>query len=298
MPRIHYTHCPVCGSSSLSSILKAKDHTVSQESFAIVQCDTCSLRFTQDVPDQASITPYYKSENYISHTDTAKGLVNRLYHAIRKRTLTRKRKLIQQATGLSGGVLLDIGSGTGSFLNEMNQAGWKATGLEPDPDARSMAKQLYGVDLLDIPALYAQAADSFDAITLWHVLEHVHDLQAFIAQLKKLVKKSGKIFIAVPNYNATDAKVYQEYWAAYDVPRHLYHFSPQSMKVLLEKHGLKVSGYQPMWYDSFYISILSSKYKNGTTNWPGAVFTGLKSNWNALGDTKKCSSVIYIIAHS
>jgi predicted SAM-dependent methyltransferase len=135
----------------------------------------------------------------------------------------------------------------------------------------------------------------FDAVTLWHVLEHVHDLSKYIQQLKALLKEKGRLFIAVPNYTATDAAVYKEYWAAYDVPRHLYHFSPRSMQALMEKNGLKVLLYKPMWYDSFYISLLSSRYKNGKTNWVAAFWNGLRSNLSAIGDNKKCSSVIYVI---
>jgi 2-polyprenyl-3-methyl-5-hydroxy-6-metoxy-1,4-benzoquinol methylase len=130
---------------------------------------------------------------------------------------------------------------------------------------------------------------------MWHVLEHVHDLQGYIAKLKSLLKENGKLFIAVPNYSSNDAAVYQEHWAAYDVPRHLYHFSPQSMQVLMEKHGLKITAYKPMWYDSFYVSMLSSKYRHGKTNLPGAFSKGLGSNMKAMGDVKRCSSVIYII---
>lgn len=292
---IHYTDCPVCNSTNIKEVLMVKDNTVSKELFPVIECMNCSLRFTQNIPDSNSIAPFYKAENYISHTNTSKGIVNRLYHYVRKKTLVRKRKMIEQSTDTRNGRLLDVGSGVGSFVNEMKQQGWHATGLEPDADARQIAKQQYQLDLEAIDAFYQLPADSFDAITLWHVLEHVHDLPIYIQQLKKLLKKNGKIFIAVPNYTAYDATVYKEHWAAYDVPRHLYHFSPRSMGVLMEKNGLKVKQHKPMWYDSFYISLLSSKYKNGNTNWIGAFFTGLFSNAMAFTDVRKCSSVIYII---
>ncbi|MBK8141518.1 MAG: class I SAM-dependent methyltransferase [Chitinophagaceae bacterium] len=292
---IHYTHCPVCGSADIVNIMAAKDHTVSGETFKVAGCNACSFHFTQDVPDAASISPYYKSENYISHTNTSKGLINSLYQSVRKRTLKQKRKLIERVTGLTKGNLLDVGSGTGAFAGEMKKNGWSVTGLEPDEDARNVAKQSFGVDLSDIRGFYELPNETFDAITLWHVLEHVHDLQGYMAKLQLLLKDNGKIFIAVPNYTSKDASVYKEYWAAYDVPRHLYHFSPQSMKVLIEKHGMKLLRYKPMWYDSFYVSMLSSKYKNGKTNLVAAFFNGLLSNLGASADVKKCSSVIYII---
>jgi 2-polyprenyl-3-methyl-5-hydroxy-6-metoxy-1,4-benzoquinol methylase len=293
---IHYTHCPVCGSADIKNVLSAKDYTVSHETFAITECINCTLRFTQDVPDQHSIGPYYKSEDYISHTNTSKGLINRLYQSVRKRTLKQKRKLIEMVTGIKKGNLLDVGSGTGAFVNEMKQQGWQVTGLEPDEEARIVARQLYNSDLADSTIFYQLPEHSFDAITLWHVMEHVHDLQAYVRQLKFLLKEEGKIFIAVPNYTSNDAAVYKQYWAAYDVPRHLYHFSPRSVAVLMEKNGLTVKQYKPMWYDSFYISLLSSKYKNGKPNLVVACWNGLLSNIKAMADVKRCSSVIYIIS--
>lgn len=293
---IHYTHCPVCGSTHLENVLQATDHTVSGEKFQITECKACGLRFTQDVPDELSIGPYYQSEQYISHTNTSKGLVNSLYHWVRKRTLARKRKLVQSATGVSTGKLLDIGAGTGAFLNEMKQRGWDTTGLEPDTSARKLAKELYGLDILPASQLFDLPVNGFQAITLWHVLEHVHDLQGYIVQIKQLLQEKGKLIIAVPNYTAADATIYKEFWAAYDVPRHLYHFSPRSMQTLMEKYGLKITQYKPMWYDSFYIALLSSKYKNGSSNLLGAGWNGLRSNLKAAGDVKRCSSVIYIIS--
>ena len=299
---IHYNNCPACDAEGLKPILTAKDYTVSNELFAIVECTACTLRFTQDVPNIDSIGPYYKSENYISHTNTSKGFINSLYQSVRKRTLKQKRKLIEKSTGLKTGNLLDVGSGTGAFASEMKQAGWQITGLEPDDDARKVAVQINNVELNNINLFYDLPENSFDAITMWHVLEHVHDLQGYITKLKSILKENGKLFIAVPNYTSKDAAIYQEHWAAYDVPRHLYHFSPQSMKILIEKHGMRIEQYKPMWYDSFYVSMLSSKYKNarlsdrqGKTNLFASFFNGLRSNSKALGNVQRCSSVIYII---
>ena len=292
---VHYTHCPVCGSADIRKALIAKDHTVSGEEFTVMECMGCSLRFTQGVPDAESISPYYKSEEYISHTNTSKGLVNRLYQSVRKRTLKQKRKLVEKETGVAAGTILDLGAGTGAFANEMKQAGWSVTALEPDSDAKAVAKKDFGIDLEDASMLYFLNDENYDAITLWHVLEHVHDLHGYIAKLRTLLKEKGKLIVAVPNYTSKDAAAYEENWAAYDVPRHLYHFSPRSMQVLMEKHGLTISAHKPMWYDSFYVSILSSKYKKGKASLPGAFFTGLGSNMKAMGDAKRCSSIIYII---
>ena len=294
---IHYTQCPVCGASSFHPVINARDYTVSAEQFSICECAVCTARFTQDVPSAASIGPYYKSENYISHSNTSKGLINSLYQWVRKRTLKQKRKLVQRVTGIKSGAILDLGSGTGAFAGEMKNNHWQVTALEPDEDARKVAAASFGINLQDTSEFYNLAAKQYDAITMWHVLEHVHDLQGYMARLKIILKEKGRLVIAVPNYTSGDAAVYGEHWAAYDVPRHLYHFSPASMKGLVEKHGMKLLGYEPMWYDSFYVSLLSSKYKNGATRLAGAFINGLRSNISAMGDVKRCSSVIYIIGH-
>lgn len=293
---IHFTNCPACGSNNIKKVLSAKDNTVSKEEFAIWQCNECTLRFTQDVPDAASIGAYYKSEDYISHTNTSKGLINRLYQNVRKRTLAQKRELVEKVTGLHAGKLLDVGSGTGAFLNEMKQHGWTVQGLEPDAGARNIAQETFNVKTNDTALFFNILPSSFNVITLWHVLEHVHELPRYIVKLKDLLKANGKLFIAVPNYTSMDAKIYRGNWAAYDVPRHLYHFSPQAMQQLIEKHGMKITEYHPMWFDSFYVSLLSSKSKSGKTGWISAFFSGLLSNIRAFGNEKKCSSIIYVIS--
>jgi SAM-dependent methyltransferase len=294
MPLIHYTVCPACGSDELKPVLNAVDHTVSHEQFAIWQCQRCSLRFTQDVPDAEAIGPYYHSEEYISHSNTTKGLVNRLYHLVRRQTLADKRRLIQSATRRKQGKLLDIGAGTGAFAGYMQQRGWVVTGLEPEAAARVRAREDYGVRLLGMEELNALPEENYDAITLWHVLEHVHDLHPYLERLRALISKGGRIFIAVPNYTSYDAAVYGGAWAAYDVPRHLYHFSPDAMEGLLGRHQLQLHYSQPMWYDSFYISLMSEKYRNGKGNAPAAVYTGLVSNVKAFIDKSRCSSLIYV----
>ena len=294
--QIHYTLCPVCGSAGISKVLKVKDNTASQEYFDIYHCRSCQVRFTQNPPSEASVADYYKSENYISHTDTSKGLVNRLYQAVRSFSINQKKRLIEKITGLAKGNLLDIGSGTGYFLAAMQKAGWQTTGLEPDEGARNVAMQQHAVTLLPAEEVFNLPGKKFQVITLWHVLEHVYDLKKYIATFKQLLAGNGKLFIAVPNYRSHDAMSYGSNWAGYDVPRHLYHFTPQTMQWLMKESGLKIIDIKPMWFDSFYVSLLSSKYKNGNPNWVGAIWTGLISNFKAMNDVKKCSSVIYIIS--
>lgn len=293
---IHYTGCPICKSELIQEQLTAKDYTVSQNIFSIWQCNACTLRFTQDVPEQDAIGAYYASDNYISHSDTKKGIINSLYHLVRKRTLGAKRRLVINETGILKGQILDIGCGTGAFLDTMKEANWNINGLEPDAVARNKAAELYNIHPQEPGKLFELNKGSYNAITMWHVLEHVHELHAYIKQIAALLAPNGKLFIAVPNYTSKDAAIYAAHWAAYDVPRHLYHFSPQSMEKLLSMHGLKLTAFKPMWFDSFYISMLSEQYKNGKGNIIKAVFNGFLSNLKAWGDVRKCSSVIYVVS--
>jgi SAM-dependent methyltransferase len=218
-----------------------------------------------------------------------------LYHAVRKRTLTAKKNLVIGETGIQKGAILDIGCGTGAFLNTMQNAGWKITGLEPDATARSKAKELYNLQPQSPEKLFELPAALFNAITMWHVLEHVHQLHEYLKQLAHLIMPDGKIFIAVPNYTSADATIYKEHWAAYDVPRHLYHFSPQSMKQLVSSYGLTVKSVKPMWFDSFYVCMLSEQYKNSKGNIIKAFCNGLISNFKTVFNKERCSSIIYII---
>jgi len=293
---VHYNVCPVCSSTIIHPALNAKDESVSGETFSIWQCDQCTLRFTQDVPGADRIGAYYKSEEYISHTNISKGLVNRLYQLVRRTTLRQKRKLVCKVTGKKRGAHLDVGSGTGAFVDEMSRSGWRTKGIEPDDGARKVAKADFNCELGTTDEFFRLPPSSFDAITLWHVLEHVHDLKIYLGQLKNLLNDNGRLIIAVPNFTSFDAGTYKEFWAAYDVPRHLYHFSPGAMAKLVETGGMKILSRKPMWFDSFYVCLLSSKYKNnGKTNWPGAAWIASISNLNALLHTTKCSSIIYVI---
>lgn len=294
MSTVHYSECPVCNSRSIDPLLTVKDHSVSKENFVIWQCRNCSLRFTQDVPDEGSIGSYYQSADYISHTNTSKGLLNKLYQRVRKITLAQKASFIISKTRPQGN-LLDVGAGIGAFADTMMKRGWKVTGIEPDEGARGQAKKLFQIDLRTPDSLDQLPRKSFDAITLWHVMEHVHSLHSYIETMNELLSKEGKIFIAVPNYTSLDSDIYKTWWAAYDVPRHLYHFSPNSVSKLVEQHGLKVSSMHPMWFDSFYISLLSSKYRSGKLSWIGAAINGLRSNINTLFNKERCSSVLYVV---
>ncbi len=292
---IHYQNCPLCGSANIRHYLLAKDNTVTQQQFPIWQCLDCTGMFTQDVPDEQNIGRYYRSDAYISHTNTKEGLINSLYHRVRNITLEQKRKTIFSVTGQRNGSLLDIGAGVGAFAHHMQQSGWDVTALEPDATARNNAKLEFGISLQDPSKLFQLPPSSFDAITMWHVLEHVHRLHEYIEQCRLLLKPKGALIIAVPNFTSKDAQHYQQHWAAYDVPRHLYHFSPDSMKKLMLKHGMRVEKMKPMWYDSFYVSLLSEKYRTGKQNLFNGFRNGLSSNLTAFTKRSMASSLVYII---
>ncbi len=293
---IHYNQCPACGSAAISKALVAKDNTVSGRLFEVWQCAGCCLRFTQDVPEASEIGAYYQSENYISHSNTRKGFINSLYLFVRRYTLHSKRRFIEKITGKKEGALLDIGAGTGAFLNEMRNEGWKVEGVEPDVQAIENAKSLHNIVLNASEHLFQFQPKSFDVITMWHVLEHVHELHRYIEQLKYLCREGGRIVIAVPNYTSYDAKYYGAYWAAYDVPRHLYHFSPAAMTELIVSHGCRIESIHPMWFDSFYVSLLSEKYKTGSPAIIRGFWNGFRSNLKALSNRRMASSVIYVIS--
>ena len=287
-------HCPVCDNGNTYFALKVKDHSVSGEFFDVFECPRCGLRFTHPVPPTENIGVYYESEDYISHSNTRKGFINSLYHSVRRHTLSVKFRQIEKFTGLTQAHHLDVGAGTGTFVQYMNEHGWKSQGIEPDTKARELALTHHNTHLMPSGMFGTLLPDTFDAVSMWHVLEHVHELYPYLHQIKKILKPRGLAFIAVPNYTSFDGTKYGAFWAAYDVPRHLYHFSPASMKWLMSAAGFQLKGMIPMWYDSFYISLLSEKYKTGHSSLPKGFISGAISNLKALRDKERCSSLIYV----
>jgi len=285
------TSCPICDSTGFSHYLRAIDYTVSKESFSIKKCNSCDFLFTSPRPDLSVLGSYYQSEDYISHSDTSKGLISKLYKIARGFTLDRKYRLVSPYC--KGRPLLDVGCGTGAFLNHAKSKGLDGIGIEPDSGASNFAKEKYGLLVYDEHKLEELEAATFGAITMWHVLEHVPNLDERLTQLKRLLHPAGRLFIAVPNPDSFDAKHYKEHWAAYDVPRHLWHFTPQTMRKLLEKNGLQLHDVLPMKLDAFYISLLSERYKNGSERYLPAFLNGLKSNLKA--GNLAWSSQIYVI---
>jgi 2-polyprenyl-3-methyl-5-hydroxy-6-metoxy-1,4-benzoquinol methylase len=289
------TQCPACHSANIKYLNKAKDHSVSGETFNIWYCAVCECRFTNPRPEESAIGPYYQSEDYISHSNTSQGLINTLYQKARNITLKQKLSLANSLV-TQPKTLLDVGCGTGHFLHTCQQAGWEVFGTEPDKGARTTAENLLGkplaTDFLD-----TQFETKYQLITMWHVLEHVHRLDETLEKIKSLLAQNGTLLIAVPNYKSSDAEKYGMDWAAYDVPRHLYHFSAESIKILLKRHRLNQYKKQGMVLDSFYVSMLSEKYQKGFLGTLAGGIQGLLSNLNAAA-TGEFSSMIYLAKHA
>jgi 2-polyprenyl-3-methyl-5-hydroxy-6-metoxy-1,4-benzoquinol methylase len=287
---INIENCPICACKNNKQYISATDHNVSGDSFNIVSCNDCSFKFTNPIPSKETIGKYYKSENYISHSGTKKGLINFIYHKVRNRQLKMKYNLISSLSNNKS--ILDIGCGTGEFIDLCKNKSWEVLGLEPDIDARKLAKKNHNIDLLDQVELYNINKNKVSIITLWHVLEHVYNLQKDLKQYANILKDNGYLIIAVPNCNSYDAQHYKEHWAAYDLPIHLYHFTQKDIINLASKTGFKLIKTSPLFYDAFYISMLSEKKKGG--NFLKAIYLGLKSNLKAKQDNNY-SSLIYIL---
>ena len=270
--------------------LTVKDHSVSKEIFELYHDETLDMLITSPQPALENLGRYYESEDYISHTDNKRSLFEKAYHFIKNIALKNKLNLVNSEQTHRGRIL-DIGAGTGDFLLTAKNDGWETVGVEPSERAKNIAIQK-GISFVnDIDAL---EKNSFDVITMWHVLEHVPNLELQIQELKRLLKPTGTLIVAVPNFKSYDAKYYNEFWAAYDVPIHFWHFSKKAIQSLFEKVDIKLEKVLPMKFDSFYVSLLSEKYKTGKMNYISAFFIGLKSNLKA-SSTKEYSSHIYVL---
>ncbi|WP_194976304.1 methyltransferase domain-containing protein [Aquiflexum lacus] len=296
MSKERLTKCPLCKSGLFLNHKEIKDHAISKENFLLCQCRTCKLIFTNPRPGLEEIGKYYESKDYISHQNKSNNLTNFLYKIVRKITIKSKVKLINRINP-SKGKLLDIGCGTGYFLKEAMRQQWKVTGIEPNPIAREITHQK---KIKVFESLEEIKKDKkFDIITLFHVLEHIHDLRKTGKSLAKQLKKYGTLIIAVPNVKSFDSHYYDTNWAAYDVPRHLYHFDIDSMERFATEIDMKIVEIKPMRFDSFYVSLLSEKYKNPGENSIKHFISGFKkgylSNKWAKNNENNYSSLLFVL---
>ncbi len=268
--------------------LRTKDFSVSGEDFELHWNQDLDMLRTHPTPKD--LPRYYDSEDYISHTDAKSSFTDKLYQWAKRKNLKKKIQIIDnQAYNVKK--LLDFGAGTGDFVKYANQSGYEAFGVEPNIKARNAAEPK-GISLLS--NMDALGNQTFQVITLWHVLEHLPDLENQISNIASRLKPQGTLVIAVPNFKSFDAKYYQSYWAGYDVPRHLWHFSKTSIKKLFKRQGFEIVAIRPMWFDAFYVSMLSEKYKGNKLYLFNAFVIGLWSNLKAIF-TKEHSSLIYVL---
>jgi 2-polyprenyl-3-methyl-5-hydroxy-6-metoxy-1,4-benzoquinol methylase len=275
----------------LKPFLNCKDYTVSKEMYKVMLNEQYEMLVTTPVP--ADLENYYKSEAYISHTDSTKTLFDKAYQAVKNYALKKKVSLLDSFETEEKKVL-DVGAGTGDFLNSCKKSNWEIFGVEPSLDAIKIAAKK-NIFLKQNVSEFHQK--KFDVITLWHVLEHIENLTEYIASLKKLLKENGTLVVAVPNYKSYDAKFYKEHWAAFDVPRHLWHFSQNSISKLFSQVSMRVVKTLPMKFDAYYVALLSEKYKSGTMNPFKSFLRGFQSN-NKARSTSEYSSLIYIIKNN
>ncbi|NEN22128.1 class I SAM-dependent methyltransferase [Cryomorpha ignava] len=280
--------CPICESKSFQPALSLKDYSISKEEFKIVRCTTCSFLLTNPRPTDEDLSKYYESEDYISHSDTKKGFINKLYHQIQKINLRLKYKAY--AKYVPRGTWMDYGAGTGAYLDFLKSKNISCEGFEPDEKARKIGSQK-GIKIQDAIE-YKSSSKEYASITMWHVLEHVTNLNEIILKHKSNLIEGGILTIAVPNHNSFDAQYYKNYWAAYDVPRHLWHFTEKNVRALLKKNGFEHIKTKPMIFDSYYVSMLSEKYKG--SNLIRGIFSGAISNLKARTTKHSFSSQIYI----
>ena len=287
--------CPACGTQFESAAFRCKDYSVSGESFDIHVCGRCGFASTEPQPSPEVIGNYYASDAYVSHSDTRKGIVNKLYHLVRMKSVADKAGIVARLLP-EGGELADIGCGTGYFLAACARRGWRIEGAEPDDAARLLAEGRIGKPVFRSSVEAERAGRRFDVVTLWHVFEHLHDPNASIAQLKRLLKPGGVLILALPDRLSADAIHYGEHWAAYDVPRHLSHFTPVSLRLLAEKHGFKLEKTIPMKFDAYYVSMLSEGLKGagGTRAFINGLIRGAQSNRKAARNGNY-SSLIYVL---
>jgi len=287
--------CPVCKKGRLNASLNTIDYFLSKEPFGLLTCEQCTYTITNPIPPLNDLGKYYQSEDYLSHTAGKKGAINRVYEILRNINLKRKYQHIRKYA--TKGKLLDIGSGTGEFIHFMSKNNWQVEGIEPNKQARSFAINQYRLMVNDEPHLKELQSHQFNVITMWHVLEHVPDINERMNELKRLLSPGGTIFIAVPNINSPDAKKYGKFWAGLDVPRHLHHFSPKSFSALAQSHHLKLVEMIPMKMDAYYVSMLSEKYMKHSFVYLRAIISGLFSNFRASGKNNY-SSMIFVLKTS
>jgi 2-polyprenyl-3-methyl-5-hydroxy-6-metoxy-1,4-benzoquinol methylase len=285
--------CPVCGNIVFTHFLDVTDHFLTQEEFSIQECNSCRFRFINPRPGKQEIGRYYQSEEYISHDSGKNDLQSRIYKFARILSIRKKFSIVRNYS--FGGTILDIGCGTGEFLYYCRKKNFEVKGVEPNGKARAFALSKNEILANEHLESLSDSPGSFNCITMWHVLEHIHNLNDLVIQAKRLLAPEGVFIVAVPNSNSWDAEKYQKFWAAYDVPRHLYHFTKETMQKLASRNGLEIIKIYPQGLDAYYVSLLSEKYLTGKTNYLKSILFGFWSNLQAKKQDIGHSSLIFVM---
>lgn len=293
------TNCPVCSSSNSTELLTCKDYVSTNELFNIVQCKSCSLQFTNPRPSEIEIGKYYQSDKYISHSGSEKknlGLMYKVYDIVRNFSIKNKLKRIKKFN--NQGRLLDLGCGMGYFINGVkNDKTFQFDAADISVEAIKYVKDTFAIDVMNESNLNTIPSNTYDVITQWHVLEHVHRLEERMQFLKRILKENGTMFIAVPINNSFDSKHYKKFWDGYDVPRHLLHFNRKSFAELINKHKFKIVAEKPLIFDAPYISMRSEIHQGNKFSMIKGAIIGTISNISALF-TNNYSSIMFIIKHN
>jgi 2-polyprenyl-3-methyl-5-hydroxy-6-metoxy-1,4-benzoquinol methylase len=285
---LNISHCQFCNCDDLKVYIQLKDYSISKEEYKILECTCCGLLQTTPQPQGLELSKYYQSDDYISHSDTKKDLLSSIYHFVRSYTLFQKRKWVFQY--IKKGKILDYGCGTGYFMNVFQKGPIESDGLEIDDNARKLAEERNKKKVFQ--TINQVPNNTYQCITMWHVLEHVDHLSETIIEIKNRLTSNGYLIIAVPNPKSYDAKLYKNYWAAYDVPRHFYHFTSSVIHQIARKNNFKIIEEKSMYFDAIYISMLSEKYKGGSSI--KGIINGLISNIKGFVNNNT-SSKVYIL---
>ncbi|MBN1388617.1 MAG: class I SAM-dependent methyltransferase [Bacteroidales bacterium] len=293
---LNHNKCPLCGSDEIFVLYECEDFLVTGEKFPVSRCGSCNFTFTNNFPEEKDSVHYYDSDEYISHSDTEKGLINRVYHLVRKWMLSSKFRILKKESGLKKASALDIGSGTGYFPLYLQKRGWACLGIEISKDARDYAQRKNDLTLQSPDYIEDLESGSIDIITMWHTLEHFYHPGKYLDAAFRLLKENGLLVIAVPNHWSYDAKKYRELWAAWDVPRHLWHYNPETVRMLAARHHFKLRSMKRLPFDTFYVSILSEKHKKSSLPLVRGLITGFISWMNSLLSIRTTSSLLYIFS--
>jgi 2-polyprenyl-3-methyl-5-hydroxy-6-metoxy-1,4-benzoquinol methylase len=287
--------CLICGSGQNTPCLTVPDRFNPKEKFQLVKCNGCGFVFLSPRPDEESIGAYYQSEAYQPHQEKASSFNEKIYRWVRNRNVRYKRRIIERI--VEKGNLLDYGCGTGEFLLEMQQAGWQTIGYEPAEKAAKIARE-YGLQMIQN---LSEIKSKLNVITMWHVLEHVHQANELLEKIHQVLDPEGMLIIAVPNRLSFEAQMYRSNWVAWDAPRHLYHFTPADMARLLDKHSFQIVDHKMLYFDPWYNALLSASLETSGKNGPikivalfKALLFGKLSMFFGMLDKKRASSVIYL----